>query len=153
MTCLKKINEAKKLRKALESTHTPSQANIWEDIVRSQKEVDSLTSIVSRSILNETNSPYFTTSNLFSNIFFSKKSGIIKAKSKWISIQLRKYEESLDPNQLTIYKNLYETEMGIIAKANLIKSILNVGIPFIIFHIVSKNKEKDIKEWEKAIKS
>ena len=144
--------EALTLRKALKSTHTAQQKSLWEDIRRSQEEKDSLTNNISTSLLNESpGKTSFGPMEFVSTLLFSKKAGILEAKSKWLSMQMNKYESSLNHNQLVIYKNLYETEMRILGKVRILKAVLFVGIPIIMLHIVGATQANNLSAWDKAM--
>jgi hypothetical protein len=149
----KEVEESDKLRRALIATHTPVQRKLWEEIQRSQKDKDSILSLMIDSIFNESNSSRVKYTDLISTIFLSKKSREIQSATKWINIQVRKYEDSLSHNQLVIYKNLYETDLKIASKANIVKSIFYIGVPILIYRLLAFGVSKDMKAWEKAIKS
>jgi hypothetical protein len=147
----KEREESTKLKEALMATHTSRQKSLWEEIKRSQDEIDSIKNIIVTSVFNEGKGSSFSFNDLIATLFLSKKKSNLDSQSKWLSIQLRKYEDSLNSNQLTIYKNLFETEYRILAKLNLIKAIMYVGIPILAYHLLAWNQKDNIKAWEKAL--
>jgi hypothetical protein len=146
------IKDADKYRNALNETHSTKQQRLWDDIRKSQENTDSLIGLVKNSPLNASQSTTnFSYLDIFNVITNSARSRKIQANSKWLSIQLRNYEMSLNHNQLILYKNLYETELKIASKSTIIKSLAYVGIPYILFYMVGKSQAGNIDKWEMAI--
>lgn len=150
----KKLKELELLKKALVQTHSDKQKQLWEEISRassdSNKELDKF---INSSLVGEDGkkSP-INIKNFIGIIISGKKEGKLNAKSKWIDMKTRQYEDSLDANQSVIYKNIFETQYDIIAKDKLLTSLLSYGVPFLVLSLMSIGTEEKIKEWEKYLK-
>lgn len=144
--------DALKLKKALIQTHTPEQKHLWEEIERSQKSPDSLTAIVKESFKERAlEKNIIKKLTVVMDLILSDKSAKIHSSSKWLNMQIDKYEKSLNHNQIVIYKNLFETEFKILHKVKVVKVLLYVGLPIIIYNLVALTKAKDLREWESSL--
>jgi len=151
-----KLKELDLLTSALKSSHTKEQKRMWDDIERitseSNKDLNLWRSVFS---LQDDNGDYkkLQITNIIGVIIASKTEGKIRAKSKWVDIQTRKYEDSLNKNQTIIYKNIFETQYNILASDKILTSILSVGVPILVMQIIGLKHSKDIKAWERELKT
>lgn len=147
------IKDSDKFRKTLIKTHTPSQQKLWNEINRSQQEISSLTSTIKMSLWNETSSKStsFDPTEFISTLFLSKKARQLQVKSKWLDLQLTSYETSLNHNQMVLYKNLFETEAKMMSKMKILKTVLSIGLPFLLFHIIGFTQRENLNKWEQEL--
>lgn len=147
----KKIQEERNsFLEALKASHSKEQQHLWDEIKRVSLERDSISTSMETSLFNEGGSG-LSPFKFIATIFLSKKDRLLKSKSKWLQMQTDRYEASLNSNQLILYKNLYETDLKILSRTGILKSILYVGVPLLALPFLAKGLENDLKAWENAI--
>jgi len=146
----KLIGERDTIHGALMGSHSKEQQHLWDEIKRVSLERDSLSSSIESSLFNEGDSG-LSPFKFIATIFLSKKDRLLKGKSKWLQIQTNKYEASLNSNQLVLYKNLYETDLKILSRTGILKTVLYVGVPLLVLPFLAKGMENKLESWESAI--
>lgn len=132
----KQIQRIEKITKELVRSHTPLQSKLYEEIKKIESEVGSISkrtrvetiiSILSNSTVSRLSK--FVTDDL--------RNTKMKAKNKFLVILTRKYEDSLNNYQLSVYKTLFESQMDVMYKTRATRYIVQIGLPLIALGIAS----------------
>lgn len=138
----KKVNAAQiarveKIKKELLKTHTPAQKDLYEEIQKLESEKGSLTDTFAMRLVSKLApvGPVSAYLGLIQNDFSKNRE---KPKIKYLAIITRKYEDSLNNYQLSVYKTLFESQMELLSRIRATKLIVQVGAPLIALAISSK---------------
>lgn len=147
----KQVQDIEKIKAELEKSHTPKQKGIYEEIRKYQEESKSLSKkakSLSYLKIMGTN-PFVRAAGKFGEAQTNLK---VKPTEKYLAILVRRYENSLNNYQLSLYKTLFESQYKVLAKKRMVGliTVLGAGIVSAAITIGSTvGKDKDLKNFIK----
>lgn len=146
-----KTDKIIKFKKALLDSHSPEQGELWNDISKTRDSVQSSMGIGTWKSLTTNIGGEISRDNTLDHILRGRSTTNIKKLQKWLQIQLTKYESSLDSNQMTLYKTIFELEMDSLRVTGLWKSLAYYGIPLLATKFFFSQASPYLEKWNKIV--